>query len=797
MSANSTSIGKALAPFAFATMMASATAAYGQDMTAEPINDNVLPPAASTEVIETERSWSGFNPRFPLNSDIGMVAGGVGGGLALLFGVYAYRRRVKWALPAMLAGGVVATTLLNPEITAQDYQQLPTTILVVVDESTSNKIGSRAQLTEEIRQKVLADLGGLDDVVIKVVNVEDSFDTGENNGTKIFNALSRIDGLNPSHVGGVIVLTDGQIHDVPTVSPFGPNAPIHTLITGSAAEKDRSAVLLSSPRFGQVDEEQTIRFRIDDFGIDPALPKTPIEVQISGGTGEAQTIQVIPGEEVTTTVTLTSPGKNIYTIIAPALEGEVTDQNNNLVVNIEGVREDLNILLISGGINNNVPMLRSFAKSDPNAAVIPFMALRIQSDVDETPREEMQLVTLPLKEIFESALEKYDLIVFDSYANYRAIPTQYLAGMAKYVQEGGAMLVLSGPEYAGRYTLDRSPIGSELLPVKPNKEVREEVFTPTLSEDGYHHPITRNLDGAGQFGAQPTWGPWIRVIGSDIIPGDDTHTLLQTPEGEPLLVITKRGEGRVATLLSDSLHLWDRGFEGGGPSQQLLQKISHWLMRAPELEAEALRVRQVEGRIVIERQTMSDEAPPEVEIITPDGTSVKVELTTQSSPGIWQAEYDFEQQGAYRFVQKDNDKSYTTSLKVGVDNNFEMREVVATHTPMEQFSAGINGYLGYTLNGEGQLTIPEIRYIPASDTSPEMHGADWVRITQQDVQSLRGQENNPLIPGWLSALMVTSLLLWGASRTDSHRKLKSLLNFGNGNQDGGLKPAENKPAPTL
>ena len=555
MSANSTSIGKALAPFAFAAMMASATAAYAQDTSPEPINDNVLPPAASTELIETERSWSGFNPRFPLNSEIGMIAGGVGGGLALLFGVYAYRRRVKWALPAMLAGGVIATTLLNPEITAQDFQKLPTTIIVVTDETTSNKLGNRAQLTEEIRQKILADLGNLDDVIIKVVNVKDSFDTGENNGTKIFNALSSIDGLNPDHVGGVIVLTDGQIHDVPTVSPFGPNAPIHTYITGSATEKDRSAVLLSAPRFGQIDEEQTIRFKIDDFGIDPAVPRRPIEVQISDGKGEAQTIQVTPGEEVTATVKLTAPGKNIYTIKAPALAGELTDNNNSLVVNIEGVREDLSILLISGGINNNVPMLRSFAKSDPNAAVIPFMALRIQSDVDETPREEMQLVTLPLKEIFESALEKYDLIVFDSYANYRAIPTKYLDGMAKYVQEGGAMLVLSGPEYAGRYTLDRSPIGSELLPVKPNKEVREDVFTPMLSDQGYRHPITRNLNGAGQLGTEPSWGPWIRVIGSDVVPGDDTHTLLQTPEGEPLLVITKRGEGRVATLLSDSLHL--------------------------------------------------------------------------------------------------------------------------------------------------------------------------------------------------------------------------------------------------
>ena len=799
MSTNQRSIGMALAPFAVAaTMMASASVANAQDSSTIPTNDNVAP-VETVERLKTETSFSGFNPRFPFNSEMGMLVGGGAGGLALLFGVYAYRRRVKWALPAMLAGGVVAMTLLNPELTKQDFQELPTTIVVVTDESTSNKLGSRAELTEQIKQKVLADIGSFDNVVIKVVQVEDSFDTGQNNGTRIFNALKNIDGLNPDQVGGVIVLTDGQIHDVPSVSPFGADAPIHTFLTGNDAEKDRSAVLLSAPHFGQVDQEQQIRFRIDDFGVDSTLPSLPIDVQISSGNSEPEIIKAMPGEEVTATVKLKSPGTNIYTITAPELEGELTGQNNKLIVNIEGVREDLSILLISGQINNNVPMLRGFAKSDPNAAVIPFMALRYQSDIDKTPREETQLVSLPLKEIFDDALKKYDLIIFDSYENYRAIPTRYLEGMVKYVEEGGAMLILSGPEYAGRRSLDRSPIGKNLLPVKPNGEVREDIFTPMLSDDGYRHPITRNLSGAGEGDTKPSWGPWIRVVGSDVIAGDDSRTLLQTPEGQPLLVIANREEGRVATLLSDSLHLWDRGFEGGGPSQELLQKVSHWLMRAPELEEEFLRVKQAGNQLVIERQTMSDKEPPAVEIITPDGSTQTVELKTQSAPGVWQAEYTFDQKGAYRFVQTEGDKSYSTSIKVGVDQSLELQEVVASDTPMREFSAGINGYLGYALNGAGELSIPELRFVSATDDSPVMHGDDWVRLTQQDVKSLKGQQNNPLIPGWLSALMVTGLLVWGASRTDGHRKIKGLLGnlgIGRNNKNDGSDLKSNQPSPT-
>ena len=77
-------------------------------------------------------------------------------------------------------------------------------------------------------------------------------------------------------------------------------------------------------------------------------------------------------------------------------------------------------------------------------------------------------------------------------------------------------------------------------------------------------------------------------------------------DGKPLLLLSRFGEGRVALLLSDHIWLWARGYEGGGPHLDLLRRTSHWLMKQPDLDEEALRL-QVQGHdLVVLRQTMAD-----------------------------------------------------------------------------------------------------------------------------------------------------------------------------------------------
>ena len=82
---------------------------------------------------------------------------------------------------------------------------------------------------------------------------------------------------------------------------------------------------------------------------------------------------------------------------------------------------------------------------------------------------------------------------------------------------------------------------------------------------------------------------------------------MQGPDDKPLLVLSREGEGRVALLLSDHIWLWARGYEGGGPHLDLLRRLSHWLMKQPDLEEEALRLSARGRELDVERQTMADE----------------------------------------------------------------------------------------------------------------------------------------------------------------------------------------------
>ena len=84
------------------------------------------------------------------------------------------------------------------------------------------------------------------------------------------------------------------------------------------------------------------------------------------------------------------------------------------------------------------------------------------------------------------------------------------------------------------------------------------------------------------------------------------HPVMEGPDEKPLLLLARQGEGRVALLLSDHIWLWARGYEGGGPHLDLLRRLSHWLMKQPDLEEEALRL-SVNGRqLLVRRQTMAD-----------------------------------------------------------------------------------------------------------------------------------------------------------------------------------------------
>ncbi len=395
-------------------------------------------------------------------------------------------------------------------------------------------------------------------------------------------------------------------------------APVHALITGTANERDRRVVLVAAPRFGIVGQSQTISFKVEDEGVRAA----PAEVKISRDGELLDRRIVVPGQQVNIQVQIPHAGQNIVEIEAAPIEGELTQVNNRAVVSIDGVRDKLRVLLVSGEPHAGERTWRNLLKSDANVDLVHFTILRPPEKQDGTPINELSLIAFPTRELFQQKINDFQLIIFDRYARQGVLPIIYFDNIAKYVRNGGAVLVAAGPDYAGPTSLWRTPLDA-ILPAEPSGHVTEAAFRARLTDPGLRHPVTRGLEGSNED--PPHWSRFFRVVDSKTTTGT---TVMKGADDQPLLVLSREGEGRVALVLSDQIWLWARGYEGGGPHIDLLRRLSHWLMKQPDLEEEALRL-LVHGReITVQRQTMADTVASVI-VTSPSGMT----QTSHARPG--------------------------------------------------------------------------------------------------------------------------------------------------------------------
>jgi len=311
------------------------------------------------------------------------------------------------------------------------------------------------------------------------------------------------------------------------------------------------------------------------------------------------------------------------------------------------------------------------------------------------------------------------------------------------VRDGGAVLVAAGPDYASPTSVLRSSLET-ILPAEPSGRITEQAFHPRLSDRGKRHPVTRGLDGAQSD--PPHWSRWFRLIDSRSTPGGTA--VMDGPDGKPLLVLSREGEGRVALLLSDHIWLWARGYEGGGPHLDLLRRLSHWLMKQPDLEEEALRL-VVRGRqLLIERQTMEDTVR-EVTLTTPAGASRTITLQA-GEPGLWRGATEANELGLWRAT----DGKLTALVNVGPPNPREFTEVTSTANMVAPITTGTGGDARRLDDGAG-LKVPRVVAMRSSDT---YKGEDWIGLKVRDASVVRGIGVLPVFAGFLGLLLLLGAL---------------------------------------
>ncbi len=661
-------------------------------------------------------------------------------GVAGLLLLYALVRGARGALWRVLAVAVLGLALINPALVEEEREPIDDVAVIVVDDSPSQAVGERTARTAQALTALQAELAR--DPGLEVRTVRSGGDDQSIDETRLFEALDQAIGDVPRRrLAGTILLTDGQVHDVPRNPETGPLAgigPVHTLLTGDHDEADRRLTVGQAPSFGLVGRTVTMTVRVDDLPARGGGGLTTVTVRQDGQTPRPFRIAI--GVNADLTFTLDHGGPTVFEFEAEAAAQELSLANNRAAIVVNGVRDRLRVLLVSGEPHAGERTWRNILKADPSVDLVHFTILRPPEREDGTPINELSLISFPIRELFELRLHEFDLIIFDRYRRRSILPNLYLANIADYVRGGGAYLEASGPDFADVTSLYRTPLGA-VLPGEPTGRVVERGFRPEVTELGRRHPVTEGLNGAGAEGEPPAWGRWFRQVDVRATGG---NTLMSGADGRPLLILDRVGEGRVAQLMSDHIWLWNRGFEGGGPQSELLRRLAHWLMKEPELEENDLRAETAGRRIQIERRSL-DAAPRPVQVTTPSGRTDTVELP-EVDPGRAVGSYQAEEPGIFRIT----DGEHTALAVVGTLNPPELTDMRTTEDLLRPVAEASGGGMIWLADTEGGL--PQIRRVrPDRDRS----GSDWLGLRANGDYVVTGVRELPLLP--VAAVLLLAL----------------------------------------
>lgn len=650
--------------------------------------------------------------------------------------------RQRGAPVRFLALAALATALVNPVLLDEEREPLKSVVALVVDRSQSQDIGDRQAETSAALAGLQQRLARFPQFDVRVVETGRADAADERTETRLFGALeSAFRDVPPSRVAGAVLITDGQVHDVPSgAQPF--QAPLHALITGDEGEKDRRIRFENAPRFGIVGKPLQMSYRV--LSTNGELGQVNVRVTINGE--PVSTERAMIGQQMLLDLVIPNAGRNIVELAIEPAEGEITDTNNRTIAILDGIRENLRVLLVSGEPHAGERTWRNLLKSDASVDLVHFTILRPPEKQDGTPINELSLIAFPTRELFVEKIDDFDLIIFDRYQHRDVLPILYYDYIAEYVEKGGALLIAAGPEYAGDQSIALTPLMSA-LPAMPSGQVINQPFYPRLTDLGQRHPVTRGLEGSGT--EPPHWSRWFRLIGIDRPEGE---VVMKGPDDRPLLLLDRKGEGRVGMLLSDQGWLWARGFEGGGPHVQLYRRMAHWLMKEPELEEERLVANGRGMTLDVIRQTMSEDPGPAT-VISPSGKAITLPLAS-SQPGVFTGSAEVGEIGLYQVGNGD----LAALAHVGPVNAPEFADTVSTEDVLRPAAEASGGSVRRIASLTG-VSLPGI--VPVR-SSANASGNDWIGLKTTDDSVLKSVSRVPLFGGFfgLGVLLLALGSMW-------------------------------------
>jgi hypothetical protein len=675
-----------------------------------------------------------FAPLLPHAWLLGLAA------LLLVLIGFAFYRRARGALWRLLTATLFLLLLAQPIKEEQQLQPLPDIALLVIDESLSQTLGERSQQMAAFLPKLQTALGNAPDLEWRELRVK-----GQDR-TDVFGMVRQaLNDIPSARRAGVIMLSDGQIHDAANAAKsWDPQLPLHLLLTGNSNEQDRRLAVISAPHYGVVGETVDVKLRIITSAADDrqALPIT-----VKALNGDEQIIEAAPQQDVTLKLPLKHAGENAFIASIPSVANELTAVNNRAVLRIQGVREKLRVLLVSGDPHPVARTWRNLLRADPAVELVHFTILRPPYKQDMTPVQDLSLIPFPVQELFEEKLSGFDLVIFDRFRKQLMMPPSYFANIADYVKRGGALLEAGARDYDQPLSLYQTPLQT-VLPTRPDGEAMTTEFIPSLTARGREHPVTRTLGDA------KSWGPWYRQSPATLERGD---VLLNGAEDLPLLILSEIEEGRVAQLTSDAMWLWARGHRGGGPATELLRRIAHWLMREPELAEDRLQTSVTakgdDYELMITAPTATATAQDrQVQMALPDGTTQQIALTDQQ--GRLSAKLTLTQRGPVLLQWRGKEQL----VLIGDPDAVELQEVMASDKPLLPLIEATRG---------GILPLSELSEtinLRRTEKGDRQAGQNWLGLVQNHQSVTLSASAQPLVPAWLWLILLMGCTMLGWRR---------------------------------
>jgi uncharacterized membrane protein len=659
---------------------------------------------------------------------------------ATALGVYV---RARGALFRAAAFALLGFWLAGPTLIQETRQGLSDIALLVVDRSASMQVGTRTGLADHALVELKAEAARLPGLELRSVTVPES----GRDGTLLWTAArAALADIPPNRLAGILAITDGQIHDLPARTP--PGVPLHALIPASGEEWDRRVRVIEAPSYGIVGHMVDLRVVVEDLGPANLPPPGPATLTIQRDGAAPVTTDVPVGEIQTIPVDITREGLTLVKLATPGMPGEASALNNQTVVQINGVRDRLRVLLVSGEPNQGERTWRRLLKSDPAVDLVHFTILRPPEKDDTTPLNELALIAFPTRELFQDKLSGFDLIILDRFTDRGILPHVYLRNIADYVRHGGALLLTVGPEFAGSHSLDQTPLG-DVLPAHASLNgdgVIDGEFVPKITELGARHPVTEDLAGpdfAAVAGSTPAWGPWYRAIAGEDVQG---QVVMTGPHDTPLLILSHVDRGRAAMLMSDQIWLWSRGHKGGGPQAELLRRVAHWLMKEPELDEERLSARITAGRLLVERRAVDGHAAQTVTVTPPSGADRTLTLTP-AGPGRASASAPASDAGVWQV----SDGTHLAFAAAGLDNPLEYADLRATADHLRPLVTASGGGVAWLGHG-----TPALRRVGDTDNAA---GSGWLGLRRRGAHLVTGVSSVHLLPAWLALPLLLGFIV--------------------------------------